>query len=246
MRFGAANAGNYIAANAYGVMVTDPGSTGNTIAYNTVVQSDSGGMFFSVASHDNTIGPQNHIAHSGADGVLIDGAATVRIVVTQNSIVANGDRGIELGNTANGGIPEPTIAGVALVDGAVNIVGQACPGCTAEVFASHDADGEGEMYVGSAIADGGGQFLLVTTALPAPNLTATASDVGARHVRIFSGFRLTAAVHLSAVDCQRRVMDRAEGASQAEAIFWRRSLSPDFVRTDMLGARHRCRRRCSL
>ena len=33
------------------------------------------------------------------------------------------------------------------------------------------------MYVGSAIADGGGQFLLVTTALPAPNLTATASDV---------------------------------------------------------------------
>jgi hypothetical protein len=50
--------------------------------------------------------------------------------------------------------------------------------CTVELFANGDDDGEGELYIGSTPADGGGDFAVTLEVGPGMHfLTATATDV---------------------------------------------------------------------
>ena len=65
---------------------------------------------------------------------------------------------------------------IATAVGSFNIMGTACPGCTVEIFENGDADGEGESYVGQAIANTSGDFGVTVGTLLVPYLTATATD----------------------------------------------------------------------
>jgi hypothetical protein len=58
----------------------------------------------------------------------------------------------------------------------IDISGTACGGCTVEVMGSTANDGEGEVYLGSAVAEAGGAFVLSLSMLSQPYLTATATD----------------------------------------------------------------------
>jgi hypothetical protein len=56
-----------------------------------------------------------------------------------------------------------------------SVSGTACPGCTVEVFS--DAEDEGRVYEGSAVASAAGTFSFTKpTGLTGPFITATATD----------------------------------------------------------------------
>ena len=131
------------------------------------------GVYFYLGAQDNTVGPDNVIAHNGGDGVRVAGASTTGNAITRNSIFSN-TLGIDLFDGANGSIAPPEIITTTL--GSVHVAGTACPGCTVELFTNGDTDGEGETYVGEDIADGSGAFSITVTYLDDPYLTATATD----------------------------------------------------------------------
>lgn len=153
---------------------------GNRIGTNATGTADMGngqeGIEPDFGTHGNTIGPANVIAHNASSGVLVDDSTIVDNDIAQNSIFANAGLGIELAEGAHGGIAAPVILDVTMAPGQVDIVGTACAGCTVEVFVDGDTDGEGEAYIGNAVADGGGNFALTVASLAQPYLTATATD----------------------------------------------------------------------
>lgn len=105
----------------------------------------------------------------GNMGVELNGAQgnTLR----RNSIYGNVFRGIYLSNGANGNLPAPVLS----LDAAGGS-GTTCAGCTVELFL--DANGQGQHYLTSLVADGSGAFhFLKRCPLPYPNLTATATDL---------------------------------------------------------------------
>jgi hypothetical protein len=174
---------NVISGNEDGVRIEGSTTTSNTVFGNYIgTQADSTdplgnhlrGVYIETAASDNTVGPDNVIAHNGYDGVSVVGGSTTGNTITRNSIFSN-DMGIDLLSGANGAIETPTIVATTL--GSINVVGFACPGCTVEVFENGDADGEGETYVARTTADGSGAFTITVGALTEPYLTATATDV---------------------------------------------------------------------
>jgi hypothetical protein len=165
-----------------GVYMYDAGTTGNTVSRNYIGTAADGvtalgnaehGVYFYLGAQDNTVGPDNVIAHNDGDGVRVGGASTTGNAITRNSIFAN-TTGIDLFDGANVSIAAPEI--VTTTRGSVHVVGTACPGCTVEVFTSGDTDGEGETYVGEDIADAGGVFSVTVSYLSDSYLTATATD----------------------------------------------------------------------
>ncbi len=150
---------NYIGTDISGIQPVGNGYDG--------VQISSGAL-------NNTIGPENRIVHNGYYGVGITDLATTGNIVTQNQIHSNGMGGIRLIDGANGGISPAYIGTVSL--NPLTITGTACPGCAAEVFANPVDEEEGWIYLGSAVANGGGNWSLPVSAIPAPFLTATATD----------------------------------------------------------------------
>jgi titin len=175
---------NVISGNdRIGVRITGSDTMSNTISGNAIGTNESGtanlgnaefGVEIYNQAHDNTIGPGNVVAFNEDDGVSVSGSSTTGNIITQNSIFSN-TMGIDLVSGANGGIDAPRIMTTTV--GSVNIVGEdACAGCIVEVFENSDTDGEGETYVGSAIADGSGNFTVTVSALGHPYLTATATD----------------------------------------------------------------------
>jgi hypothetical protein len=176
---------NVISGNNWnGVSIHDSGTTGNVVAGN-IIGADAGGtadlgnansgIIIWGGAQDNTIGPDNVIAHHLWDGVMVEGSGTVGNAITQNSILSNTmGMGIDLVGEANGSIAAPEILTATL--GSVHVVGTACPGCTVELFENGDTDGEGETYVGDATADAGGAFTVTVSRLSDAYLTATATD----------------------------------------------------------------------
>jgi putative surface-exposed virulence protein len=173
---------NVISGNHLSGIVIDSSDTmGNTICGNYIGTAANGtgdlgngsrGVLISFGAQNNTVGPGNIIAHN-YEGVEVSGSGTTGNSITQNSIFSNG-MGIHLTDGANGHIAAPVI--VTTTVGSVNIVGAACPSCSVEVFENGDNDGEGETYVGTTIADAGGDFTLTIGSLSDPYLTATATD----------------------------------------------------------------------
>jgi parallel beta-helix repeat protein len=177
--------GNVISGNSYhGIYLFGPDVDNNTIAYNRIGTDPSGllalgnvreGIEVYGDCDGNTIGPANLIAFNSRNGVYIDGASASGDKITQNSIHSNGMAGIDLANGANQNISPPVIVDVT-INSNVQIDGSACSGCTVEVFQSPTNDGEGRVWLGSAFADGGGNFSLVVPSVSQPYLTATATD----------------------------------------------------------------------
>jgi hypothetical protein len=180
-----ATEGNTISGNAYhGVFLFGPGVDANTVLGNDIGTAAGGlaplgngyeGVEIYGDCDDNVIGPGNQIAYNVRNGVLVDGSSAIRNRITQNSIHANGLLGIDLANGANGGITTPAVTGVTY-GATIDISGTACGGCTVEVLGSTANDGEGEVYLGSAVAEAGGSFLLSLSTLGQPYLAATSWD----------------------------------------------------------------------
>ena len=102
-----------------------------------------------VNSSGNMIGPSNIIATNGqafgSDGIRIDGATAVNNRVTQNSIYANGGKGIENINGGNHDLPDPTISSADCH----SVSGYAPANATVEIFS--DLENEGRIYEGSVV-----------------------------------------------------------------------------------------------
>lgn len=187
---GGATAGerNVIAGNGTGVSIggtfSDFFTMGNTVRGNligvaadgvTPLGNDRDGVRVSVDAPDNMIGPDNVIAHNGWNGVAVDTPLAVGNMIVQNSIYDNAELGIDLTNGGNNDRPAPAILSAPAGPGA--ITGAALPGSIVELFASRDAEGEGEIFLGTTTANGAGDFTFtVSTFLPYPHLTATSTD----------------------------------------------------------------------
>jgi hypothetical protein len=155
---------NTIRGNLIGTDATGTGALGNS----------GSGISVGSISTENTIGPANVIAHNTEDGVTVWGSSTISNTITQNSIYGNDGMGIDLRDGANGGILAPAIGNVS--PGSVRVEGTACPLCTVELFENGDDDGEGEAYLGSAVAGNQGDFSILVPAISRPFLTATGTD----------------------------------------------------------------------
>lgn len=173
---------NVISGNSIGLFIF--GGDNNTISGNYIGPGAAGetnvgnigqGIYTTITSLNNTIGPDNWIAYNGSSGVNISDPGDLGNIITQNSIHSN-SLGIEIFAGANGGILAPAIQSVSFTPGGVLITGLACAGCTVEIFENYDYDGEGEHYIGAAIANGSGVFSLTVASVSQPVLTATATD----------------------------------------------------------------------
>lgn len=151
--------GNYIGTDRTGTLPLGNGYDG--------IQIRSGSL-------NNVIGPNNRIANNGYFGVGISDLATTGNIVTASQIYDNGLAGIRLLNGANGGMMPAYIGTITL--NPITISGTACAGCMVEVFANPEDVWEGRIYLASTSADGSGDWSLVVGSIPAPYLTATATD----------------------------------------------------------------------
>lgn len=175
--------GNVISGNQNAGVSIDS-SSGNEVVGNIIglgkdgsspMGNNNDGVRIQNSSSGNIIGPGNRIAHNAFHGVSVDGVASTGNVITQNQIFDNGYLyEIRLVSGANAGMTPAYISSVTGFP--ITISGTACAGCTAEVFANPIDDEAGRIYLGNALADGSGDWSLVVGAIPAPYLTATATD----------------------------------------------------------------------
>jgi parallel beta-helix repeat protein len=176
--------GNLISGNGRnGIFLKGTGTSANPVAGNSIGSDPGGsldlgnrynGILVSEGVQDSTLGPGNTIAFNRI-GVKLSWESTTGIKITQNSIYGNSESGIELGS-ANNDIQAPVISAVS--DSApYQVEGNACTGCSVEVFASPTNAGQGKLYLDTASADGSGQFSISLADLPAPYLTATVTGI---------------------------------------------------------------------
>ena len=162
-----------------GVNILGDGTDGNIVSGN-YIGTDAGGtqdkgnsahgVQISSSAQNNTIGPNNLIAHSGLSGVYVTGSATTGNTITENSIHSNGSLGIDLYDGGNGGISAPA---VTVADDRF-VSGTAVAGDTVEVFTGPDE--EGKTYLATALTDGAGDWEVVGPFTFDTYVTATATD----------------------------------------------------------------------
>ena len=174
---------NVIAASTWnGVYIKGNGTDGNTVSHNYIGTDVTGtqdqgntqdGVRIDDGAQDNTVGPDNLIAHNDMRGVYVDDSGTTGNTITQNSIQSNGGSsylGIDL-NGGNNDIPAPTDISV---DGCFAVSGTAVAGDTVEVFTGPDE--EGKRYLATGLADGAGDWDVVGPFNFDTYVTATATD----------------------------------------------------------------------
>jgi parallel beta-helix repeat protein len=115
--------GNLISGNGtVGVLVADPGTSGNFIRNNRIGPTSSGGVLaaqwegvrLSNGSRDNrvggsTTGAANLISGNQSHGVALYDLGTNGQTISRNSISGNGGQGISLGNGTNRGLQKPVL-----------------------------------------------------------------------------------------------------------------------------------------
>ncbi len=172
---------NFILGNYIGTDVSGSAALGNRRTGIRVV------TYLGGAEHNIIQG--NRIAHTGFSsagqehdgvGVLID--AYPYNTLRRNAIYGNAGKGIETVNGGNNMLAAPVIS--AAVEAGVS--GTACHGCTVEIFS--DQEDEGQVYEGSAIADGNGNWSWMGSP-NGPYVTATATDE-AGNTSVFSDPRM--------------------------------------------------------
>lgn len=179
---------NIISGNSgSGVVIENTDTTGNVVQGNYIGTDASGtafngntfsGVVFNFGASDNTIGGTaagagNIIAGNGQHGVWVrdvisDG--TSGNTITRNSIYGNTGEGIVLSDGANGGIAAPVITELG------SVLGTAPANATVEIFV--DDEDEGEVYLDTVTATGGGSFSssVDLSAHAGRTVTATATD----------------------------------------------------------------------
>jgi parallel beta-helix repeat protein len=167
-----------VGSNWTGVAIVN--SDQNKVRHNAIgtdatgTATDLGNAYYGVhvKGTNNTIGPDNTIAHNASDGVRVDGNGVTALYnsITQNAIFSNGDKGIELVSNGNSELSAPTITQA----GCQQVEGSACAGCTVEIYS--DAADEGRVYEGTTTAHATtGAFSW--SGIPCePNVTVTATD----------------------------------------------------------------------
>lgn len=174
--------GNRLTHNGNGVILSNAGTSLNTVTGNLIGTDASGaeglgnsvnGVWIGEGANGNTIGPDNVIAYNGEAGIQVDGYHSKRNTITQNSIHDNGGKGILVIWAAADEHRPPTIYDFDLQAGTAT--GTTCYNCTVEIFS--DSGDEGEHFEGQATADGRGVFAFNKGApFIGPHLTATATD----------------------------------------------------------------------
>ena len=177
---------NVISGNGgFGVRINGSGTNGNQVLRNYVgvditgttalPNGTSSGMRIENSAQSNTIGPGNVIAHHSTEGIYIYGIDTDFNVITQNSIFSNTYWNIAVAaDGANEGILPPTVNSVSLSPPSVS--GTSCSNCTIEVFTSPGSlPPAGKTFLGTGVADGSGNWTVMTPGLHGPYLTATAT-----------------------------------------------------------------------
>jgi hypothetical protein len=162
-----------------GVRLWGAGAMSNTISGNFIgtnisgsaaIPNTSAGVRIELGAPGNVIGPGNVIADNTGDGVVVDGAATLRNTITRNSIFGNRS-GIADINGGNVELFPPIMLNV----GAHAVDGLAPPNGTVEVFS--DAGNQGRYYQGAVVADGNGHFSYSqATPFTGTKITGTATD----------------------------------------------------------------------
>ncbi len=180
-----AGAANYISGNdAYGVLVTDTG-TSNNFVYGNFVGTDItgtngiGNVWGNVAVQGNAVGnfigsivagAGNVIAFSAGDGVVLYNPGTTNNSIRGNSIFSNNGLGIDLNDQGNPSMtPNHAQAAPAITNaygfGASTIVGGKLTSVASKSFfidlyrsPSANANGQGKTYLGTAnlTTDGSG------------------------------------------------------------------------------------------
>jgi parallel beta-helix repeat protein len=169
--------GNVIVASSWsGVAIVN--SDENLVVYNAIGTDRSGlatnlgnGYYgIGVQGSGNIVGPGNIIAHNGTDGVRVDGSSTAAQwnPISRNAIYSNAGKGIALVGNGNNSLAAPTV----LQADCLGVEGQACAGCTIEIFS--DTEDEGAIYEGSVIADV--TDFAWSGSVTGPNVTLTATD----------------------------------------------------------------------
>jgi len=178
---------NVISGNGgRGVSINGSGTNGNHVLHNYIGVDITGtgplpngtmsGMRIENSAQSNTIGPGNIIAYHNAEGIYIYGVDTDFNVITQNRIFSNTTWNIAVAaDGANEGILPPIVDSVSLIP--LSVSGTSCNNCTIEVFTSPgDYPRAGKTFLGTGVADGSGNWTVMTPSLHGPYLTATATD----------------------------------------------------------------------
>jgi hypothetical protein len=171
---------NVISGNGWsGVYIKGEGTDANTVRQNYIGTDVTGtldigntydGVRINNGAQDNTIGPDNLIAHN-TNGVYVDDSGTTGNTITENSIHSNPVLGIDLYDGGNDEIAAPTVSDA---DGCLSISGSAAVGDTVEVFTGPDE--EGKTYLATDLADGAGDWEIAGPFELDTYVTATATD----------------------------------------------------------------------
>ena len=155
-----------------GVETSDNEIVGNYIGVlkdETPVGNVNHGVCIQDGAHRTKVGPDNVIASNGGDGVRMLKDQTLYNTITENSIYANGGKGIEAKDGANKEISPPVLQ---LAEGGI-ISGVAEKNVRVEIYMGPDT--EGKSLVGVAYADEEGRFSIEAGELE-KFVTATLTD----------------------------------------------------------------------
>jgi CSLREA domain-containing protein len=172
----------------------------NLIAFNLYE-----GIEFGHDASDNLVAGNTITANNIGVLMKYDGVTDIPVsnAITKNSIHANLDLGIDLepagvslNDPGDGDDGANTLRNYPVFNSAssVQAQGEACPGCTVEVFLSDNDPsgyGEGITFVGEAVADPGGQFSAALSGVNACDwVTGTATDVLGNTSEFSENFRV--------------------------------------------------------
>ena len=196
---------NVLGNTPYEIVHIDGVSTTNTQVFNNRIgvslngtplpQGGGGAVWIGWPASGNRIGPNNIIANSPADGILISNNENIQNTITQNSIYNNGQMGIELlwmqgvnpigsggpGSMANEGVDYPQLTSAT----PTQVTGTACANCRVELFLaqrqmtdlSNGTHGQGKTFVGAGTVGADGHFTIsISGATLGDWLTATTTD----------------------------------------------------------------------
>jgi hypothetical protein len=177
---------NLIVGNGLsGILMLDLGDTvhdvvivGNDIG-NDVAGNDLDGITVIDATSVTIGGPEgaaNRLRHNGGAGVAVVGEVATAVHIRENSIAANDGLGISRRDGAETLVSPPALEAVGPI-----IRGAASPGALVEFFATdlppdESGAGEGETFLGSAVADDQGAFEFFAMLAEGSHVTATQTD----------------------------------------------------------------------
>jgi hypothetical protein len=172
--------GNLINSYLYGIYICCTETGRNRIVGNWIGAAVEGtpglgnraaGVVLDRAGH-NLVGPGNQIAYNPL-GVIITGVGAIGNTISQNSLYANAQSGIQINLPQDVQPAAARLAAFDLANGSVQ--GEACPGCIVEVFST--ADNQGKVFEGQVAASADGKFTFTKGApLAGPQVSITVTN----------------------------------------------------------------------